>query len=72
MGSHACEAPRPETPCQIDAPSCRATRPDRAETKAVARQRVWHARGNRATTDGVTDAVVRGHRLGKSVASPRG
>ena len=34
FGSHACEAPRPETSCQIDAPSGRATRADRAETKA--------------------------------------
>ena len=41
---------------------------DRAETIPVARQGVWHARGNRATADGVTGAVVRGHRLGDSVA----
>jgi hypothetical protein len=44
------------------APSCRATRLDRAETIAVAPQGVWHARGNRATADDVTLAVVRGHR----------
>ena len=41
---------------------------DRAETIPVARQGVWHVRGNRATEDGVTPAVVRGHRLGDSVA----
>ncbi len=41
---------------------------DRAETIPVARQGVWHARGNRATADGVTGAVVRGHILGDSVA----
>ena len=29
----------------------------------LARQGVWHARGNRATADDVTLAVVRGHRL---------
>jgi hypothetical protein len=44
------------------APSCRATRLDREETIAVAPQGVWHARGNRATADDVTLAVVRGHR----------
>lgn len=54
------------------APSCRATRLDRAETIVVAHQGVWHARGNCATADGVTGAVVRGHRFGKSVAPPRG
>ncbi len=50
------------------APSCRATRLDRAETNAIAHQGVWHARGNRAIADGVTLAVVRSHRLGDSVA----
>lgn len=58
---HTPEAPRPETPCQLNAPSCRATCPDRARTTAVAHQGVWHARGNRDTTDDVTLAGVRGH-----------
>jgi hypothetical protein len=52
------------------APSCRATRPDRGETSTVAHQGVWHARGNRATSGGVTPAVVRGHRLRRCVAPP--
>ena len=33
---------------------------------------MWHARGKRATEDGVTCAVGRGHRLGDSVASDVG
>ena len=50
------------------APSCRATRLDRAERTSVAHQGVWHARGNRAIANDVTLAVVRCHRLGDSVA----
>ena len=50
------------------APSCRTMRLDRAETIPVARQGVWHARGNRATADGVTGASVRSHKPGHSVA----
>ena len=38
FGSHASEAPRPETPCQLGAPSRRATRLDRAESTSVAHQ----------------------------------
>jgi hypothetical protein len=63
------EAPRLETPCHAGSGtvvSHDATRPCRDNT--VARQGVWHARGNRATADGVTGASVRGHRLGDSVA----
>lgn len=63
------EAPRLETPCQVKpvtVVSHDATRPCRDNT--VARQGVWHARGNRATEDGVRPAVLRGHRLGDSVA----
>ena len=63
------EAPRLETPCQVKSGtvvSHDAIRPCRDIT--VARQGVWHARGNRATADGVTPAVVCGHRLGDSVA----
>ncbi len=72
LGNYTALAPRRETPCQIGAPSCRATRLDRAETKAIAQKGVWHARGNRATEDGVTHAAVRGHRHGRLVAPPRG
>ncbi len=63
------EAPRLETPCQVKpvtVVSHDATRPCRDNT--VARQGVWHARGNRATADGVTGASVRGHKPGHSVA----
>ena len=67
---HTPEAPRPETPCQLSAQSCRATCPDRARTTAVAHQGVWHDRGKRATSEGVTLAAVWGHRFGRSVAPP--
>jgi hypothetical protein len=70
VGQASAEAPRPETPCQIGAPLLHGARLDRAETIAVVYHKVWHARNNRATADGVTDAVVRGHRLGRSVAPP--
>lgn len=43
---------------------------DRAETKAIAHQGVWNARGNRATADGVTLAADRGHRFRECVAPP--
>lgn len=64
------EAPRPGTPCHVESGTVvpRTARLGRAETRVVAHQGVWHARGNRATADGVTRAVVRGHRLGHCVA----
>jgi hypothetical protein len=51
--------------------SCRATRLDRAETRAIDHQGVWHARGNRAIADDVTRAAVRGHRLGDLLGPQR-
>ena len=36
FGSHASEAPRLKTPCQLGAPSLRGARPDRAESTSVA------------------------------------
>lgn len=43
VGSQVSEAPRPETPCQLCAPSCHARWPDRAEVRVVAHEGVWHA-----------------------------
>ena len=63
------EAPRLEPPCQVKSGtvvSHDATRPCQEISRRPSR--VWHARGNCATEDGVTPAVVRGHRLGDSVA----
>lgn len=63
------EAPRLDTPCQVKpvtVVSHDATRPCRDNTAAC--QGVWHARGNRATADGVTGASVRSHSREDSVA----
>ncbi|WHZ26387.1 MAG: hypothetical protein OJF51_001182 [Nitrospira sp.] len=70
FGSHASEAPCPETLRAIwgQPPSSRSTRLDRVKTMAVTHQGVWYARGNRAIATDVTLAVVRSHRLGDSVA----
>jgi len=54
-------------PCRVESGTVvprDATRP------CFAHQGVWHARGSRATADGVTGAVVRSHRLRRCVAPP--